>query len=129
MLGNRFEKFDPRQEGKSRFEQMLDLFMQMLSYTTGDAGEAMRCMNELDKQYQLTDDEYGMGDFIDELKEKGYITDENQNGEIKITPKTEQGIRKKSLEEIFGKLKKTKQGNHQTFKPGQGDEINPEYKP
>lgn len=129
MIGNRFEKYDPRQEGKSRFEQMLDLFMQMLSYTNGDAGEALRWMNELDKKYQLTDDEYGMGDFIDELKEKGYLTEENQTGEIKITPKTEQGIRKRSLEEIFGKLKKTRQGNHQTFKPGQGDEINPEYKP
>ena len=125
MLGNRFEKFDPRQQGKTRFEQMLDLFMQMLSYTNGDAGEAMRWMNELDKKYQLTDDEYGMGDFIDELKEKGYLTEENETGEIKITPKTEQGIRKRSLEEIFGKLKKTRQGNHQTFKPGQGDEINP----
>ena len=50
------------------------------------------------------------------------------NGRIKITPKTEQGIRKKSLEEIFGKLKKTKQGNHH-FKPGLGDEINPETRP
>jgi uncharacterized protein with von Willebrand factor type A (vWA) domain len=48
---------------------------------------------------------------------------------IKITSKTEQGIRKRSLEEIFGKLKKTKQGEHQTFKPGQGDELNPETRP
>jgi uncharacterized protein with von Willebrand factor type A (vWA) domain len=30
------------------------------------------------------------------------------------------------LEEIFGKLKKTKQGNHQTFKHGQGDEVSPD---
>src|SRR5580765_6722153 len=126
MIGNRFIQFDPNANGKSRFEQLLDLFMQLLSYTSGDASEAMRWMNELDKKYQLTDDEYGMGDFIDELKDKGYLTEENQNGEIKITPKTEQGIRKRSLEEIFGKLKKTKQGNHQTFKPGQGDEVNPE---
>jgi hypothetical protein len=88
--------------------------------------EAMQWMNELDKKYQLTDDEYGMGDFIDELKEKGYITGDNQPGQIKITPKTEQGIRKRSLEEIFGKLKKTKQGDHHSFKPGKGDEQNPE---
>src|SRR3982750_3821272 len=129
MIGNRFEKFDPRAQGKSRFEQMLDLFMQMLSYTNGDAGEALRWMNELDKKYQLTDDEYGMGDFIDELKQKGYMTEDNQKGEIKITPKTEQGIRKRSLEEIFGKLKKTKSGDHHSFKPGQGDELNPETRP
>ncbi len=61
--------------------------------------------------------------------EKGYIDDRNENGEIKITPKTEQGIRKRSLEEIFGKLKKTNQGDHHTFKPGLGDDINPETRP
>lgn len=129
MLGHRFDKYDPNENGKSRFEQLLDLFMQMLSYTSGDVGEAMQWMNELDKKYQLTDDEYGMGDFYEELKEKGYIDEKGENREIQITPKTEQGIRKRSLEEIFGKLKKTKTGNHHTFKPGGGDEINPETKP
>ena len=52
--------------------------MQLLTYTSGDVGEAMQWLNELDKEYELTDDEYGMGDFIDELKEKGYITEDNQ---------------------------------------------------
>ncbi len=70
-----------------------------------------------------------MGDFIDDLKDKGYIDENKQTGEIKITPKTEQGIRKRSLEEIFGKLKKTKSGDHNTFKPGLGDETNPETRP
>lgn len=129
MKGYHFRGYDPNQEGKTRFEQLLDLFLQLLTYTSGDAGEALSWMNELDKQYQLTDGEYGMGDFIDDLKEKGYLTEENQRGEIKITPKTEQGIRKKSLEDIFGKLKKTKQGDHRTHKPGQGDETNPETRP
>ena len=91
MIGNRFEKYDPRQEGKSKFEQMLDLFMQLLSYTNGDAGEALRWMNELDKKYLLTDDQYGMGDFIDELKDKGYLTDDNEKGSFKITPKNGTG--------------------------------------
>ncbi|HUR66724.1 MAG TPA: hypothetical protein VMZ03_10280, partial [Chitinophagaceae bacterium] len=126
MRGFHFTRFDPDSEGKSRFEQMLDIFMQLLTYTSGDVAEALQWMNELDKQYQLTDDEYGMGDFIEELREKGYINDNNEQGEIKITPKTEQSIRRRSLEEIFGKLKKTKQGDHHSFKPGQGDELNPE---
>ncbi|MGI8952194.1 MAG: vWA domain-containing protein [Chitinophagaceae bacterium] len=129
MIGNRFTKFDPNAQGKSRFEQLLDLFMQMLTYTSGDVSEALQWMNELDKQYGMTDDEYGMGDFIDDLKEHGYITEDNQTGKIKITPKSEQTIRKRSLEEIFGKLKKTRQGNHDTFKPGQGEEISPDYRP
>lgn len=129
MIGFHFTKYDPRQNGKSRFEQLLDLFTQLLTYTSGDVGEALQWLNELDKKYELTNDEYGMGDFIDELKEKGYITEDAQRGEIKITSKTEQSIRKRSLEEIFGKLKKTKSGDHQTFKPGLGDEISPDTRP
>jgi Ca-activated chloride channel homolog len=126
MLGHRFTKFDPNAEGKTKFEQLLNLFFQLLTYTNGDVNEALQWLNQLDKQYELTNEEYGMGDFIDELKEKGYIDENPVNGSISITSKTEQGIRKSSLEEIFGKLKKSKQGNHNTFKPGGGDEINPE---
>lgn len=129
MLGHNFSKFDPKQNGKSPFEKLLDAFMQLLTYTNGDVAEALSWLTELDKQYELTNEEYGIGDFIEDLKDKGYIDENKQNGEIKITPKTEQGIRKRSLEEIFGKLKKTKQGNHNTFKPGGGDEINPETRP
>lgn len=129
MLGNRFIKYDPAENSKSRFEQLLDIFMQLLSYTNGDAGEALQWMNELDKKYQLTDDGYGMGDFIDELKEKGYLKDNDATGTFEITAKSEQSIRKRSLEEIFGKLKKSKKGDHNTFKPGQGDEISPDYRP
>ena len=129
MQGYQFTKYDPNTEGKSPFEKLLDLFLQLLTYTNGDFNEAMQWMNELDKEYKLTNDEYGMGDFLEDLKDKGYIDERKENGEIKITSKTEQSIRKKSLEEIFGKLKKTKQGNHQTFKPGGGDEINPETRP
>ena len=126
MPGYNFSKYDPKQNGKTSFEKLLDAFMQLLTYTSGDVAEALSWLTELDKEYDLTNEEYGIGDFIEDLKDKGYIDENKQNGEIKITPKTEQGIRKKSLEEIFGKLKKTKQGNHNTFKPGGGDEINPE---
>src|SRR3954467_10957160 len=102
MRGYNFSKFDPKSQGKTPFEQLLDVFMQMLTYTNGDVAEALSWMNQLDKEYQLTNEEYGMGDFIEELKEKGYIKENPDKGEIKITPKTEQGIRKRSLEEIFG---------------------------
>jgi uncharacterized protein with von Willebrand factor type A (vWA) domain len=100
--------------------------MQLLTYTSGDASEALNWMTQLDKKYDLTNESYGMGDFINELREKGYLGEDENTGAYRITAKTEQGIRKKSLEEIFGKLKKSRQGNHTTFKPGQGDEINPE---
>ncbi|RYY96518.1 MAG: hypothetical protein EOO11_13265 [Chitinophagaceae bacterium] len=129
MRGFQFTRFDANEQGKTRFEQLLDLFLQLLTYTSGDVGEALQWLNELDKQYELTDNDYGMGDFIDDLRQKGYINDNNETGEIRITPKTEQGIRKRSLEEIFGKLKKSRAGDHNTFKPGQGDEQSPNTRP
>jgi uncharacterized protein with von Willebrand factor type A (vWA) domain len=129
MLGHRFIKFNPHENAKSKFDELLNLFMQLLTHTSGDVAEALQWLNELDKKYELTSDDYGIGDFVDDLKEKGYIDENPVDGTIAITAKTEQGIRKSSLEEIFGKLKKTKQGNHNTFKPGGGDEINPETRP
>ena len=129
MRSFHFSKYNPQDNSKSSFEKLFDLFTQLLTYTSGDFNEAIQWLTELDKEYKLTDDEYGIGDFIEDLKSKGYIDENNHTGEIKITPKTEQSIRKKSLEEIFGKIKKTKKGNHQTFKSGSGDEINPETRP
>lgn len=129
MRGYLFSKYDPNQQGKTQFEQLMDMFLQLLTYTSGDVNEALQWLNELDKEYKFTGEDYGMGDFIEDLKDKGYIDENKQTGEIKITPKTEQGIRKRSLEEIFGKLKKTKTGDHNTFKPGLGDETNPETRP
>jgi uncharacterized protein with von Willebrand factor type A (vWA) domain len=70
-----------------------------------------------------------MGDFIEDLKQNGYLKEDPANGDFSITGKSEQTIRKKSLEEIFGKLKKAGKGSHQTFKPGQGDEVNSDTRP
>ena len=126
MQGFLFSKYTPGDDNKSPFDKLLGIFTEMLQYTNGDAGEALSWLSQLDKQYGLTNKDYGIGDFIDELKENGYLKENEQDGTFKITPKTEQSIRKRSLEEIFGKLKKAKQGSHRTFKTGQGDEPNPE---
>jgi len=111
------------------FERLFNLFMELLQYTNGDATEAFDWLNQLDRKYALTNDKYGIGDFIEELKEKGYLEENERNGAYKITAKSEQTIRKRSLDEIFGKLKKSKQGQHNTFRSGMGDEINPETRP
>ncbi len=129
MRSFHFSKYDPSSNQKSSFEKLLDLFLQLLTYTSGDYNEALQWLNELDKEYKLTNDDYAIGDFIEDLKEKGFIDEKHPDGNIRITSKTEQSIRKKSLDEIFGKIKKTKQGNHSTFKHGTGDESNPETRP
>ena len=117
------------QEGQTPFEKLFNLFMELLQYTNGDATEAFDWLNQLDRKYALTDDKYGIGDFIEDLKEQGYLKENEPDGAYKITAKSEQTIRKRSLDEIFGKLKKSKQGNHKTFKTGMGDELNPETRP
>jgi len=122
MKGYQFSKYLPDDLPKGGFDELLKLFTQLLNYTAGDAGEALAWMNELDKQYKFTNNEYGMGDFIEDLKEKGYLKEED--GEVKITAKTEQTIRKSALEEIFGKLKKAGKGNHNSNISGIGEEKN-----
>jgi uncharacterized protein with von Willebrand factor type A (vWA) domain len=129
MKGFHFSQYRPEENNKSPFERLLDLFMQLLQYTSGDAGEALNWLTQLDREHGLTNDAYGIGDFIEDLRTNGYLEEKSADGSYKITAKSEQSIRKRSLDEIFGKLKKTKSGNHQTFKTGQGDEINPEIRP
>ena len=67
MRGFHFSDFTPDDLPKGGFDELLKLFTQLLNYTAGDAAEALSWMNELDKKYKFTNNEYGMGDFIDEL--------------------------------------------------------------
>jgi len=114
MLGHRFSKFLPGDENQDPFERLFGLFMQLLNYTSGDVYEALNWLNEIDREHKLTDENYTMADFINDLKSKGYIKEEGGEGNYIITPKTEQTIRKNALEEVFGKLKKAGPGNHRT---------------
>jgi len=122
MIGTRFTKYIPGGGNKNAFEDLLKIFLQLLTITSGDVSEALNWMNQLDQQYKLTDGKYGMGDFIHDLKDKNYIEENEDNGTLIITKKSEQSIRRQSLDEIFGKLKKTQRGNHRTSFTGSGDE-------
>ena len=68
MRGFNFSKYNPNENSKSPFEKLLDLFLQLLTYTNGDFNEAMQWLNELDKDYTLTTPDYGIGDFLEDLK-------------------------------------------------------------
>ncbi len=120
MLGFRFSDYIAPTD-QTPFEKLLNIFKELIVHTSGDVGEAFNWLNELDRRYKLTDDKYSMADFIEDLKKNGYLN-ENENGAVSITPKTEQVIRKSSLDQIFGKLKKSKVGNHKTTFTGKGDE-------
>lgn len=123
MLGYRFSKYTPPPEGQSTdFEKLLKIFMQLVLITSGNVAEALQWLTEVDKQYKLTTENYGIGDFIEDLKRNGFISENSPNGEFKLNAKGEQNLRQSALEEIFGKLKKTKGGEHKTHHNGRGDE-------
>ena len=123
MLGYRFSKFiPPPDQAKNDFERLLKIFKELVLITSGNVEEALQWLTELDKQYRITNNQYGIGDFIEQLKNEGYIDDKGPGGEFRLKTKTEQSIRKSALEEIFGKLKKSRGGEHSTFHNGRGDE-------
>ena len=124
-----FKKFEPK--SLSLFERLLDIFKELITHTSGDFDEAIDWLKELDKEYNLTNEEYTIEDFIEELKQKGYIREEidgNGNGNISLTAKTEQAIRQQALNQIFGKIKRNGIGNHKSNKQGIGDELTGDFR-
>ena len=128
MLGFRFTDYKP-DPNQSMFDRLFKIFQELMLYTSGDVYEALAWLTELDKQYKLTNDDYGMGDFIRELEERGYIRpDDGENGGMGPTSKLEISLRQKSLDDIFGDLKKAKSGKHDTNIIGRGDEYTADVK-
>lgn len=115
----------------SPFDKLFDLFKELIVHTSGDFDEAIDWLRALDKEYTLTDENYTIDDFIDDLKQKGYIREEIQpdgTGGAVITSKTERAIRQAALDQIFGNLKRAGNGNHKTKYAGQGDEQTGEFR-
>ena len=104
---------------QSNFERLFEIFSELITHTSGDVEEALDWLNILDKEYSLTNDEYTMDDFIEDLKKKGYLREEikpDGKGNLSITAKTERILRKNALEQLFGKIKKNGHGNHKSNK-------------
>jgi Ca-activated chloride channel family protein len=113
------------EEKKSKFEELFKIFKQLITHTSGDVEEAIDWFKELDKEYQLTNEDYTLSDFIADLKKQGYLREKKDGiGGLVITAKTEQAIRNNALELIFGKLKRGSAGNHKTNFTGKvGDDL------
>ena len=109
----------------SPFDRLFDVFKELIVHTSGDFDEAISWLRELDKEYELTTKDYTIEDFIEDLKNKGYIReelDDDGKGAPVITAKTERLIRQKALEQIFGNIKKSASGDHKSKHRGNGDE-------
>jgi uncharacterized protein with von Willebrand factor type A (vWA) domain len=115
----------------SPFDKLFDIFKELITHSSGDFDEAISWLRELDVEYKLTDKNYTIDDFIDDLKKKGYIRQEirpDGNSGIAITAKTERAVRQAALDQIFGNLKKSGNGNHKTKYAGSGDEKTGEFR-
>ncbi len=125
------------------FEKLFEIFQELITHTSGDVEEALDWLRELDKEYELTDEDYTIDDFIEDLKAKGFIREELDNdadqgegdgeegdggGNLSITAKLERMLRQRALDQIFGKLKRSGSGNHKTGKSGRGDEHTGEFR-
>ncbi|MEN9957772.1 MAG: hypothetical protein RLZZ474_16 [Bacteroidota bacterium] len=124
-----FKEFE--EKSVSPFDKLFGIFKELITHTSGDFDEAIDWLRELDKEYELTDENYTIEDFIEDLKAKGYIReeiDENGGSGMGITAKTERAIRQTALENIFGNLNKSGAGNHKTKASGQGDELTGEFR-
>ena len=119
-------------KNQSPFEKLFEIFKELITHTSGDFDEAIEWLRDLDKEYKLTDENYTVDDFIDDLLKKGFVKEEinskTGNGGKSLTAKTEKLLREYALKQIFGKLKKSSQGNHKTKKSGQGEESTGELK-
>jgi uncharacterized protein with von Willebrand factor type A (vWA) domain len=129
MHGHQFHKYIPEEDKRTPFEKLLPLFIELLNYTSGQPDEALDFMEEIDKQTPIFSDTYTRDDFEQELKRKGYLKEEYKQGKgngkgsgNSITAKSEQHMRQRALDQLFGKMKKTQKGSHKTKSTGNGDE-------
>lgn len=128
-----YQKWDPRfssDKNQPIFDRLNEIFQQLLYISSGDVGQALKWLTELDKEYNMTADNenYGIADFIKDLEEKGYIKYDEEAVEVVLTRKSERELRTKALEEIFRNLKKGHSGDHKTSYEGKGRERQPETK-
>jgi len=117
----------------SDFDRVFGVFKELLTHTSGDIEEAFEWLNTLDAEYNIFNEKYTLENFEEDLKKRGYIkedvdpdADKSGNGSGKgkniLTAKLESALRDYALNQIFGKLKKSGLGNHNTKKIGVGDE-------
>src|SRR5690625_180159 len=117
------------EENKTSFQSLLEIFQELMMQSGGDVATALSWLTQLDQMYHLTNDDYTLADFIEELKEKGFI-DENVHGtgNFRTTRKLNVSIRKKAFEDVFGEIKKTSSGRHNTRFTGKGSDYGNDLK-
>ncbi len=107
---------------KSLFEELFELFRELISMTGGDVDEAIAWLNELDRQYKITNSQYGISDFLKDLEDKGFLKRDGPKLPLKPSSKMDASIRQSAFDLIFGKIRKSGTGNHTTRVEGRGSD-------
>ena len=111
---------------EQRLEKLFSLFSYILLQTNGEVNEALDWLRQLDEKYDLFDEKFSFGEFIDKLKEKGYI--EDSEGIYILRSQGAIRVRQDAFKEIFSNLKKSGDGLHETPLSGGGVERNGQTK-
>lgn len=129
MAGIRFSQFIPKDDHQTPFEKLLELFLEIMVYTSGDIEETFDWMKQIDEKHHLTTPDYTLDDFRKELSEKSFINQRADGKGSSLSAKGENVIRKRSLNQIFGNLKKGEGGSHRTPHVGSGEESTSDRRP
>jgi len=103
---------------EQRLQQLASLFSYLALQTSGDVEEALEWLKDLARNYGLFDEELGMDDLVQKLREMGIIEDAGETHQL--TARGVQRIRQDALREIFTSLRKSGTGNHDTSHSGTG---------
>jgi uncharacterized protein with von Willebrand factor type A (vWA) domain len=126
----RYSQWDSDLLREANFKQLRKLFNNLLIAANGDVEQALKWMEYLGKRNGFFDDEYGIGDFRNELEERGDIREgQDDQGAITytLTEKGERGIRQEAFEELFSSMRRDGvAGEHRIPHSGTGGEKLPE---
>lgn len=115
----RYSKWTPEsQTDEQRLQQLVSLFSYMMIQTNGDVEEALDWLRQIAEKYDLFNESMSIDEFINKLRELGIIADIDDIPTL--TDKGVQQIRQDALREIFGSLKKSSIGQHDTPHTGKG---------
>jgi len=106
------------------YEELLKLFLELLTRTAGNVDEALDWLRNL-QQRGIIDPNIDLESFRAELEKRGLLGRDGE-GNLQLTGPGERRIRRSALEEIFSSLTKSGAGFHGIPRAGTGTEPVPE---
>src|SRR5688572_13524874 len=107
---------------------LLNLYHHLLLQMSGDVDRALSRLEQIGKRYGIFNEQFTIDDFKKWLKQNEAIQ-EIAPGRHVLTSRGERAIRRDSLQEIFGSLRKSAAGDHRVPHAGQGADRLSETRP